>query len=322
MEEFTVTFIDLTEEFKLNLISSEGITDHKDLTSIGVKTHATLDSEVSANTLKVGITPTQASDITTNNAKVTYPGDQDLSGLALKTNVLEKDNTTAFTPTADYHPSTKKYVDDNGGGGKFVDGTDPLDAVYLDGNVGIGINNPTVDLDIRSQIGDVAMNLVSTNGNDAKFIFGEIDENNGGLMINDGGNNTFSLGSVSAGVQTPLLHFTKGGIGVGFGASTVATAVIHIKRRNSGVDMLRAEGKDGGSYILTETCEVGIKTLDPKSALDVNGGIKIADDTDTITVDKVGTIRYRTDANNSYMDMAMQTGVATYQWVNIKTNTW
>lgn len=31
---------------------------------------------------------------------------------AEKTNVLAKDNTTAFTPTADYHPATKKYVDD------------------------------------------------------------------------------------------------------------------------------------------------------------------------------------------------------------------
>lgn len=29
-----------------------------------------------------------------------------------KTNVLEKTNVTSFTPTADYHPSTKKYVDD------------------------------------------------------------------------------------------------------------------------------------------------------------------------------------------------------------------
>ena len=27
--------------------------------------------------------------------------------------VLEKTNTTAFTPTADYHPATKKYVDDS-----------------------------------------------------------------------------------------------------------------------------------------------------------------------------------------------------------------
>ncbi len=29
-----------------------------------------------------------------------------------KTNVLEKNNTTTFTPTANYHPVTKKYVDD------------------------------------------------------------------------------------------------------------------------------------------------------------------------------------------------------------------
>lgn len=28
-----------------------------------------------------------------------------------KTNVLEKDNTTAYTPTLDYHPATKEYVD-------------------------------------------------------------------------------------------------------------------------------------------------------------------------------------------------------------------
>jgi len=40
-------------------------------------------------------------------------GDQDLSALATKANVLELDNTTSFTPDADYEPATKKYVDDN-----------------------------------------------------------------------------------------------------------------------------------------------------------------------------------------------------------------
>ncbi len=30
-----------------------------------------------------------------------------------KTNVLEKNNTTSFIPTTNYHPATKKYVDDN-----------------------------------------------------------------------------------------------------------------------------------------------------------------------------------------------------------------
>ena len=39
---------------------------------------------------------------------------------ANKANVLELDNTTSFTPDADYEPATKKYVDDNGGGGASV----------------------------------------------------------------------------------------------------------------------------------------------------------------------------------------------------------
>ena len=36
----------------------------------------------------------------------------DHSAVALKTNVLQLDNTTAFTPDEDYEPATKKYVDD------------------------------------------------------------------------------------------------------------------------------------------------------------------------------------------------------------------
>lgn len=39
-------------------------------------------------------------------------GDQDLSGYAIKSNVLELDNTAVFTPTLSYHPATKKYVDE------------------------------------------------------------------------------------------------------------------------------------------------------------------------------------------------------------------
>jgi len=58
------------------------------------------------------------SNITALNAvSGTNTGDQDLTALATKANVLELDNTTSFTPDADYEPATKKYVDDNGGGG-------------------------------------------------------------------------------------------------------------------------------------------------------------------------------------------------------------
>lgn len=35
-----------------------------------------------------------------------------------------------------------------------------------------------------------------------------------------------------------------------------------------------------------------------------------------------GTIRYRTDSNNSYVEMCMQTGASTYSWIVINQNTW
>ncbi|MCK9326034.1 MAG: hypothetical protein M0P69_11140 [Bacteroidales bacterium] len=41
-----------------------------------------------------------------------------------KSAVLTKDNTDPFTPDADYEPATKKYVDDNSGGGGYVNVTD------------------------------------------------------------------------------------------------------------------------------------------------------------------------------------------------------
>ncbi len=50
------------------------------------------------------------------NTSGTNTGDQDLTGLALKSNVLELDNTTSFTPSSDFEPATKKYVDDNAWG--------------------------------------------------------------------------------------------------------------------------------------------------------------------------------------------------------------
>ena len=44
----------------------------------------------------------------------------DLSNYAQKSEVLTKTNTTAFTPTWDYQPATKKYVDDNKGKNDIV----------------------------------------------------------------------------------------------------------------------------------------------------------------------------------------------------------
>ena len=67
---------------------------------------------------------------------------------------------------------------------------------------------------------------------------------------------------------------------------------------------------------------VGIGTTTPQSKLQVAGGIQMADDTATASAAKVGTNRYRVSGNNSYVDVCMQTGAATYAWVNIVQNNW
>lgn len=59
-------------------------------------------------------------DSTTGN--IIYPQTlvdqvQNAAGTLLSNLVLMKDNTTAFTPTANYHPATKKYVDEHAGSG-------------------------------------------------------------------------------------------------------------------------------------------------------------------------------------------------------------
>ncbi len=68
--------------------------------------------------------------------------------------------------------------------------------------------------------------------------------------------------------------------------------------------------------------DVGIGTTSPQSKLQVNGGVQLASDTASPSVDKAGTFRYRTSGNNSYVDMCMQTAATTYAWVNIVQNNW
>ena len=71
---------------------------------------------------------------------------------------------------------------------------------------------------------------------------------------------------------------------------------------------------------------VGIGTLAPKAKLDVAGGVRVANDTDTASADKEGTLRYRlapdVPKSQSMVDMCMKTGPSSYSWVNIVTNTW
>ncbi len=79
---------------------------------------------------------------------------------------------------------------------------------------------------------------------------------------------------------------------------------------------------DGNCFTIRDGGNIGIGFNEPKSKLQVNGGVQIANDSDAASADKVGTLRYRADSNNSYVEMCMQTGASSYIWVIIKQNTW
>jgi hypothetical protein len=77
------------------------------LTKLGfLKTASNLSDLASASTARsnLGVYSTSQVDSALNGKANIYPA----SGGAIKTN-----NTISFTPSASYHPATKKYVDDN-----------------------------------------------------------------------------------------------------------------------------------------------------------------------------------------------------------------
>jgi hypothetical protein len=90
--------------------------------------------------------------------------------------------------------------------------------------------------------------------------------------------------------------------------------------RNVGGAIIANISTSGNSYF--NGGNVGIGTTSPAAKLDVNGGVRVADDAAVASATNVGTLRYRTSGNNSYVDMCMQTGAATYAWVNIVQNNW
>lgn len=76
------------------------------------------------------------------------------------------------------------------------------------------------------------------------------------------------------------------------------------------------------SILIQSGSNIGIGTADPQAKLDINGGIKIGNDTAACSAEKVGTMRYRVIGTTSYFDICMQTEVSTYDRSTIKTFTW
>ena len=91
-----------------------------------------------------------------------------LANKADKSNVLELDNTTPFTPTADNHPATKAYVDENAGGGGVAStqqanppGMARMVSVKATGQIDIYASSTNGYFAVRSWDGSVTIGLGS-----------------------------------------------------------------------------------------------------------------------------------------------------------------
>jgi hypothetical protein len=171
------------------------------------------------------------------------------------------------------------------------------------GNVGIGTTSPTEKLVVD---GKVIINNTTPPNNLAQLNIGSTSGGETRAIDIDGNWTAGESKSITFAYGTDATHMV-GQINCVFNTSTDSR--------------LRWGILYHGGVSSTYTMELK-STSTTTANLTVAGSIQMADDTDTASADKVGTLKYRVSGNNSYVDMCMQTGATTYAWINIVQNNW
>jgi hypothetical protein len=186
--------------------------------------------------------------------------------------------------------------------------------IIPNGNVGIGTTSPSAKLevsgDLRISSDQTSLIKISNESNEDYFTVSQSTNNKPTLSLGDIDEQYGTLLTVDVESEEVVI-FTNGTVKIGDNGFGNSTQFI--------VD-------DVNQKFTFTNGDVGIGVTTPRAKLDVAGGIKVADDTDTAVANKEGTLRYRlapsSPKSQSMVDMCMKTGPSSYAWVNIVTNTW
>jgi len=225
------------------------------------------------------------------------------------------DNTTSLKYDVKFN------IDQDGSGTRFN--------INSSGNVGIGTTSPSAKTHIFNssvQNGFIVENSSSSFVDSAIYANNTSTTNGNLLRLRSSGSDKMVVlgnGNVGIGTSSPgkLLELKGGDNEAAIRLFNDQANTWDIQNSTLGkLDFIR--GGTNTYMRIDQSGNVGIGTTSPAAKLDVDGGVRIADDASIASATNVGTLRYRTSGNNSYVDMCMQTGASTYAWVNIVQNTW